>query len=67
MWSSPIIIPYRSRKALAGCVKIIQLGNRDNPSGRFVIDDQLVPQGGETLTFPSYFTSNTQKNLSISS
>ncbi len=61
-----ISYPQSLRRRQYGSKIDHQLGNHDNLSGRFLIDDQLQPQGGETLTFPSYFTSSIQKTLSIS-
>jgi hypothetical protein len=39
--------------------------DRDILAGRFLIDDQLVPKGGETSSFPSFITSNTSKTYMI--
>lgn len=63
-----IITPY------AQTLRIRQYGakidhrfsDRDTLAGRFLIDDQLQPTGGETLSFPSFITSATQKTTSIS-
>jgi outer membrane receptor protein involved in Fe transport len=63
-----LIIPYAQALRLRqyGTKIDHRLSDRDNLAGRFLIDDQLQPQGGETLTFPSFFTSATQKTASIS-
>jgi len=42
------------------------LGAKDSLSGRFLIDDQLLPRGGEVASFPSFDTGATQYTLSIS-
>lgn len=42
-----------------------RLGSLDQLSGRFVIDDQVLPSGGETLSFPTFKTSNVAKTISI--
>ena len=39
--------------------------DRDILSGRFIIDDQFLPQGGELASFPSFVTSNTSKTYAI--
>jgi Carboxypeptidase regulatory-like domain len=63
-----VITPYsQSQRTRQYGAKIDhRFRDRDTLAGRFLIDDQLVPQGGETLSFPSFFTSATQKTASIS-
>jgi hypothetical protein len=63
-----LIIPYAQALRLRQYGPKIdhQFSNRDTLAGRFIVDDQLQPQGGENLTFPSYFTSFTSKTTSIS-
>ncbi len=39
--------------------------DRDILAGRFLIDDKLVPNGGETSSFPSFITSNISKTYAI--
>jgi hypothetical protein len=39
--------------------------DRDILAGRFLIDDQLAPNGGETSSFPSFITSNTSKTYMV--
>jgi hypothetical protein len=41
-------------------------GEHDTLAGRFLIDDQLLPAAGETLSFPSFITGITQKTKSFS-
>src|SRR5207237_202468 len=43
-----------------------KIGERDTLAGRFITDDVLQPNGGETLSFPSFGTSDTQKVPSMS-
>src|SRR5258706_16139639 len=43
-----------------------RLAEADTLSGRFLIDDQIQPKGGENLSFPSFATSATQRTTSIS-
>ena len=63
-----LIIPYAQALRLRqyGTKIDHRFSDRDTLAGRFLIDDQLQPQGGETLTFPSFFTSTTSKTISIS-
>ena len=63
-----IITPYSQslRTRQYGAKVDHRLGARDLLAGRFLIDDQLQPNGGETLSFPSFVTSGTQKTGSIS-
>ncbi|MDX1981827.1 MAG: carboxypeptidase regulatory-like domain-containing protein [Bryobacteraceae bacterium] len=63
-----IITPYSQEQRVRqyGFKLNHRLTSRDELAGRFLIDDQLQPKGGETLSFPSFHTSSTQKTLSTS-
>lgn len=41
------------------------IGSRDSLTGRFIIDDGVQPNGGETLSFPTFVTSSFQKTISV--
>ena len=62
------IAPYSQRLRIRQYgTKIDQrFSDRDTLAGRFLIDDQLTPQGGENLSFPSFFTSTMQRTTSVS-
>lgn len=57
--------PQTARQRQYGAKVDHHIGANDILSGKFIIDDQLVPQGGETTSFPSFNTSNTLKNLNV--
>src|SRR5262249_8601672 len=63
-----IITPYSQsqRTRQYGARIDHRLAEADTLSGRFLIDDQLQPRGGENLSFPSFATSATQFTSSIS-
>lgn len=43
-----------------------RFGMRDTLAGRFLIHDSAAPNGGETLSFPSFITSVAERSKSIS-
>jgi len=61
-----IVIPYSQQlRDRQYAVKIDhRFTDRDSLAGRVLVDDQLQPAGGETLSFPSFVTSATQKTTS---
>jgi hypothetical protein len=63
-----LITPYAQELRLRQYgVKIDhRFSERDILAGRFLIDDQFLPKGGETLSFPPFHTSETQKTHSVS-
>jgi hypothetical protein len=62
------IAPYSQRLRLRqyGAKIDHRFRDKDTLAGRFLIDDELQPQGGETLSFPSFFTSSTAITTSLS-
>jgi hypothetical protein len=63
-----LIIPYSQKLRVRQYATKVdhRLGAKDTLAGRFVIDDQLRPQGGERLGFPSFFTSSSTETVSMS-
>jgi hypothetical protein len=63
-----IITPYaqRLRTRQYGFKINHRVSAKDDLAGRFLIHDQLQPEGGETLSFPSFHTSSSEKSLSTS-
>lgn len=57
--------PQTERQRQYGAKIDQHFSERDILSGRLIVDDQLIPQGGETSSFPSFFTSNTAKTYVI--
>jgi hypothetical protein len=62
------IAPYSQRLRIRqyGAKIDHRLGNKDTLAGRLLIDSEFKPQGGETLSFPSFFTSETLSATSLS-
>ncbi|MBZ5634629.1 MAG: carboxypeptidase regulatory-like domain-containing protein [Acidobacteriia bacterium] len=62
-----LIIPYSQRLRIRqyGAKIDHHFSDKDTLSGRFFIDDQFRPQGGESIGFPSFFTSSTYKTTTI--
>lgn len=57
--------PQTARQRQYGAKIDQHFSDRDILSGRLVIDDQAVPNGGETSSFPSFITSNTATTYAI--
>jgi outer membrane receptor protein involved in Fe transport len=62
------ITPYAQRLRIRqyGAKIDHRLGDKDTLAGRLLIDSEFKPQGGETLGFPSFFTSETLSATSLS-
>ena len=62
-----LIIPFSQRLRIRqyGTKIDHSLGNKDTLSGRFLVDDQFRPQGGEKSGFPSFFTSSTYLTATV--
>jgi outer membrane receptor protein involved in Fe transport len=62
------ITPYSQRLRIRqyGAKIDHRLGDKDTLAGRLLIDSELRPQGGEALSFPSFFTSETLSATSLS-
>lgn len=62
-----LIIPYAQRLRIRqyGARIDHRLGEKDTLAGRFLVDDQFRPQGGEKSGFPSFFTSSTYLTASV--
>jgi hypothetical protein len=57
--------PFSVRQRQYGTRMDHRFSDNDILSGRFIIDDQLQPVGGERASFPSFNTSSTTKTFSL--
>ncbi len=63
-----LITPYAQTKTLRqyGAKLDHRFSDRHSIAGRFLIHDDNTPKGGESLSFPSFITSSTEKSASVS-